>query len=129
MTLTKKLLTLFSLLLASPTIFADNCPDIKGLDPLHPPSGWTLNIPPIVEDQTYYFSEAIHSLNGSFYYQQVMCIYKACDSAFCPAFSLLSNTTYTSPILNSPPWDAKSRIAFTLTCKPEDHHPSRCVFQ
>lgn len=121
---------IFIILLFIPTIsFADTCPEINGLDPFHPPSGWTLNVPPIIEGQTYYFGEAIHSLNGSFYYQQVICKYQACASAFCPAFSLLSDKQYITPKTKSPPWNAQSRIAFTLTCRPEDNNPKNCMFQ
>lgn len=125
----KKFFTLFTLLSILRISYADTCPDIKGLDPLHPPSGWTLNVPPIFEEQDYYFGEAIHSLNASFYYQQVICKYQACASAFCPAFSLLSNKPYVFPKTKSPPWDAASRIAFTLTCKPENNDPRSCIFQ
>jgi|HubBroStandDraft_4_1064222.scaffolds.fasta_scaffold97944_2 hypothetical protein len=125
----KKLFTLFILLCALNMSYADTCPDIKGLDPLHPPAGWTLNVPPIFEEQAYYFGEAIHSLNGSFYYQQVICKYQACASAFCPAFSLLSNKQYVNPKIKSAPWDVSSRIAFTLTCRPPNNDPTSCVFQ
>ncbi len=124
----KKIVVFFTVLLAN-TSFADTCPDINGLDPLHPPAGWTLNIPPIIEDQDYYFGEAIHSLNGSFYFKQVICKYQVCASAFCPAFSLLSNKQYEFPKTKSPPWDVQSRIAFTFTCRPEDNDPKHCVFQ
>lgn len=125
----KKLLTLTTLLCVTNISYADTCPDINGLDPFHPPTGWTLNVPPIIEGQTYYFGEAIHSLNGSFYYQQVICKYQACASAFCPAFSLLSNKQYITPKTKTSPWDALSKIAFTLTCRPTNNDPTSCVFQ
>ncbi len=128
-TFMKKLLIIVMLLWFSNICDADTCPDIKGLDPFNPPIGWTLNIPPIVEGQNYYFGEAIHSLHGNFYYQQVICKYQACASAFCPAFSLLSSKQYITPKTKSPPWNASSRIAFTLTCRPENNNPQVCVFE
>ncbi len=128
--LIKKIFILSTLLWVSSTSYADTCPDIKGLDPYHPPMGWTLNVPPIIEGQNYYFGEAIHSLNGSFYFNRVICKYQACASAFCPAFSLLSNNKYIDyPTIKFPPWDASSRIAFTLTCRPTDNDPANCIFQ
>ncbi len=117
------------LILVSNKAFAETCPDIQTFDPLHPPAGWTLNVPPIIEDQSYYFGEAIHSLNGSFYFKQVICKYQACDSAFCPAFSLLSKGQYAYPNAKISPWDVVSRIAYTFTCHPIDHDPSKCNFQ
>jgi len=125
----KKILIFSTLLWLSNSGYADTCPGINGLDPFHPPAGWTLNVPPIVEGQTYHFGEAIHSLNGSFYYQQVICKYQVCASAFCPAFSLLSNKQYDMPKTKTPPWNTSSRIAFTLTCRPDDNDPTHCVFQ
>lgn len=125
-----KKLRIASLLCFVNLCYADTCPDIKGLDPFHPPAGWTLNIPPILEGESYYFNEAIHSLNGSFYYLQVICKYQTfCPSNFCPAFSLLSNKQYVMPKTKSPPWDATSKLGFTLTCRPDDNNPANCVFQ
>lgn len=127
----KKLsLTLLSMILFfSDTGYGDTCPSIQEIDPFNPPTGWTLQIPPIIDGQEYYFSEAIHSMNGSFYFKQVICKYQACASAFCPAFSLLSNKQYAKPNTNAPPWDTKSRIAFTFTCRPIDNNPTNCIFQ
>ncbi len=108
---------------------ADTCPHIEGLDPYHPPSGWTLAMPPVIEGETYDFGLAVHSYNGSFYYKQVLCKYEACPSAFCPAFTLLSAKKYEFPNTNAPPWDAKSSLNFTFTCKPVNHDPTVCSFQ
>ena len=123
-----RLFILLALLLTSTSNFAATCPSADGLDPRHPPAGWELQVPPIFEGQTYYFDEAIHSLNANFYYQQVICKYVACPSP-CPAFSLLSTQTFTKPDADYAPWDARSRILNTLTCRPADHSTSRCVFQ
>ena len=109
--------------------YADTCPPIKNLNPNKPPAGWTLQIPPIIDGQDYYFGETIHSLNGSFYFKQIICKYQACSSAFCPAFSLLSNAQYQQPATSEAPWNAKSKIAATYTCRPVDHDPANCVFQ
>jgi hypothetical protein len=108
--------------------YADTCPQIQDFTPTNPPPGWTLIMPPILDDQKYYFGSAIHSLNGSFYYLQVLCKYEACPSDFCPAFALLSNNAYNFPNTKTPPWNQRSRLKSTFTCTPPDHDPSHCVF-
>lgn len=108
---------------------ADTCPPIRGLDPLKPPAGWTLLVPPVIAGETYYFGEAVHSLNGSFHYKNVICKYEACPTSFCPAFAILSDKQYELPNTRTPPWHYRSTISYTFTCRPADHDPSICVFQ
>jgi len=125
----KKQIIFIVMLMKIIPIYADTCPPIQDFTPTKPPVGWILIMPPILDDPKYYFGSAIHSLNGSFYYQQVICKYEACPSEYCPAFALLSTSTYAYPNTKTPPWDARSRLRFTLTCMPSDHDPSHCIFQ
>lgn len=110
--------------------FADTCPPAEGLDPNHLPAGWSLIVPPIFPGETYVFGEAVHSLNISFYYKQVICKYQACEIAqpFCPAFGILSDKTYNLPTTKTPPWHYRSTIGYTLTCRPPGHDTSICIF-
>ena len=108
---------------------AETCPPVSSFDPHVPPAGWTLLLPPIVEGQKYHFDKAIHSLNGSFYYQQILCVYDTCASLGCPAIELLSNSTFEQPDSNKAPWDASSPISHTFACQPADNNPSHCDFQ
>ena len=111
--------------------WGDSCPHPEDFNPTTPPAGWSLIVPPIIPGETYFFDEAIHSLNGQFYYKQVLCIYKdtLCPSPFCPAFTLLSDKTYDLPNSKMPPWNAPSTIVDTLTCESINHRPEDCVFQ
>jgi hypothetical protein len=105
---------------------ADTCPTAESLGLFHtPPPGWStlIGAPP---GDDYYFSEAVHSFNGTFYYKQVICRYEECPNCF--AFELLSDETYQLPNSNAPPWGAPSAIKWTYTCKPSDHNPDVCVF-
>jgi hypothetical protein len=108
--------------------YADTCPPVDSFDPHTPPAGWSLLLPPIVEGQKYHFDKAIHSLNGNFYYQQIICVYDTCPSMGCPAIELLSNNTYTQPDSAAAPWNAKTPISYTFACQPADNDPSKCVF-
>jgi hypothetical protein len=107
---------------------ADTCPPAKGLDLMHPPAGWKLLLPPAIEGQRYEFGAAIHSLNGAYYYEQVICKYESCPSHFCPAFALISDKTYQHPNTKAAPWDARSVLGFTFTCISPEHDPAHCVF-
>jgi hypothetical protein len=107
---------------------ADTCPPIDSIDFDYPPPGWTVLIPPIIEDQTYHFSKAVHSLNATFYYQQVICVYMTCESLGCPFVELLSEGTYEHPDQKVSPWDARATVGFTLVCAPSSHDPEVCVF-
>jgi hypothetical protein len=109
--------------------YADTCPPAEGLNPYNLPIGWSLLLPPVIAGENYYFSEAIHSLNGSFYYKQIICKYAACPTSFCPAFGILSTKAYNLPNTKMPPWHSLSVIAFTFTCRPADHNPTICLFQ
>lgn len=113
----------------SKAAIATTCPAVQDFDPMRPPSGWALLVPPVISGETYYFVEAVHSLNGSFYFKQVICKYASCSSAFCPAFALLSNAQYESPNSKLPPWHATSTIGATLTCRPLTHDPAICLFE
>lgn len=119
------------LLFGSLQSFADTCPRIKDLDPFIPPTGWSFLISPdpSLPFEDYRFSGAIHSLNGYFYYLQVICRYDACPSFLCPAFTLISNKPYQEPSEPFPPWNHRSVLKYTLTCMPGDHDPAHCVFQ
>lgn len=110
---------------------ANTCPTIAEFGQFgEPPAGWTLLIPSTIPfDDKFEFGSATHSLNGSFYYKQVICKYAQCLSTFCPAFTILSNDTYNLPNTPLPPWGAPSPIVRTLTCEPPDHDPSHCVFE
>lgn len=108
---------------------ADTCPIAEGLNPSHPPAGWKLLLPPVLEDQHYFFGAAIHSINGAYYYEHVICKYEACPSTFCPAYALISDKAYQYPNSNASPWNKRSVLAFTFTCVPDDHDPSHCVFK
>lgn len=110
------------------TLFADTCPAAEGLNPSHPPAGWKLLLPPVLEGQHYFFGAAIHSINGAYYYEQVICKYEACPSTFCPAYALISDKTYQKPNSNAYPWNKRSVLAFTFTCIPDDHDPKNCTF-
>lgn len=112
-----------------PKAFASVCPSIGDFEPTRPPPGWSLLVPPIISGETYYFVEAVHSLNISFYFKQVICKYAACSTSFCPAFGLLSDATFELPNTKLPPWHATSTIGGTLTCRPLNHDPSICIFQ
>lgn len=115
-------------ILASKIVLADTCPSAKGLDPMSPPAGWKLLLPPILENQKYHFGAAIHSLNGAYYYEQVICKYEACPSHFCPAFALISEKTYEYPNTKAAPWNERSVLGYTFTCISPDHDPTQCVF-
>lgn len=116
--------------LASASSFADTCPPIHELKAtLPPPAGWTYLLGPDQALESYHFSSAIHSLNGSFYYEQVICRYAVCPSFGCPAFTLLSTKTYEEPNEARAPWDSRSVLKYTLTCMPGDHNPHHCVFK
>ena len=118
------------LLLASLKSLADTCPNMTELKPWLLPAGWTYLVgPPDLPAENYKFSAAIHSLNGAFYYEQVICRYDACPSYLCPAFSLISNNRYQEPSEARTPWNHLSVLRYTLTCMPGDHDPAHCVFQ
>lgn len=109
---------------------ADVCPPISDLqNPEKLPAGWTLLVPPVLsgQDYEYTFSEAVHSLNGSFYYKHVICKY-ACPIKMC-AFAILSDKTYELPNSRMPPWHNPSVIGATFTCRPINHEPNICIFQ
>jgi hypothetical protein len=107
---------------------ADACPPISDLkNPNDPPAGWKILVPPVLTEEDYYFSEAVHSLNGSFYYKQVICKY-ACPMNSC-AFAIISTKTYELPNTKMPPWHYPSTIGATLTCRPPSHQPDICIFQ
>jgi hypothetical protein len=119
---------LFIICLVNQISWADTCPPALGLIPQSPPAGWSLLLPPVLEGQRYEFGAAIHSLNGAYYYGQVICKYETCPSHFCPAFALISDKTYDFPNTKTPPWNARSVLAFTFTCLAPDHDPEHCVF-
>ena len=128
----KKIFILLLTLLACRSSLADTCPAVGSFTFSAPPPGWTflvLPIEPSIGMENYSFSSAIHSLNGTFYYKQVICRYDVCPSFLCPAFTLISNKTYEQPGEVRAPWNHRSVIAFTLTCMPGDHDPAHCVFQ
>lgn len=108
--------------------YADTCPPIDSFDPYNPPSGWTMVAPPVIPDADYQFNRAVHFLDTMIYPLQVMCIYATCSEPFCPAFSIVSDRTYKYPNHKEAPWDEPSRLKGTLTCAPDDHDPSGCVF-
>lgn len=127
----KKVLMICVLILfgtLSDVMYADTCPDAFGLNPLDPPAGWKLLLPPVLDGQEYEFGAAIHSLNGGYYYGQVICKYQMCPSHFCPAFTIISEKVYEHPNTNAAPWDARSVLGFTLTCLAPNHDPAHCVF-
>lgn len=120
---------LLSLLISFiPITYADTCPPADGLSPSYPPSGWTLLMGPTTFGKSYVFLQAIHSLNLAFYYQQVICKYIE-PVQMSSAFTLLSTKTYLQPMSRTPPWSYPSAIKNTLTCNPNDHNPSHCVFE
>jgi hypothetical protein len=124
-----QILALAFFLLANTSSLADTCPRAQDLNPFLPPAGWSYLIPPFDPSiEGYTFSSAIHSLNGAFYYQQVICRYEVCPSFLCPAFTLISNNTYQEPSESTPPWNHGSVLKYTLTCMPGDHNPEHCVF-
>lgn len=108
--------------------YADTCPPVDTIDLNNPPAGWNVLLPPIIDGQTYHFGKAVHSLNISFFYQQVICVYEACATLGCPAFELLSESIYTSPEQKTSPWDARPSVRDTLVCAPASHDPKVCVF-
>lgn len=109
--------------------YAATCPPVNQVDPENPPMGWTLLIPPQLEDQIYHFGKAVLSLNGNFFYGQVLCTYETCTQLGCPMYVLLSDETFTSPTSNASPWNARPMVVDTLVCAPADHDPSKCVFE
>lgn len=123
------LVLLHFLLWGSVESFADTCPRIEEIKTGLPPSGWTFLIGPNEAIENHSFSAAIHSLNGFFYYGQVICRYDACPSYLCPAFTLISTKIYQEPSEPTPPWNHLSVIQSTLTCMPGDHDPAHCLFQ
>jgi hypothetical protein len=124
-----RLIITLILLAVSLSSFADTCPRIIDINIHQPPKGWSMLIPPVIEGQSYYFDRAIHSLNGSFYYGQVICEYRSCGSFACPAFELLSDAVYINPEAKTPPWDDWPVIAQTLVCAPKDNDPAHCIFE
>lgn len=127
----KNSIKLFSLLsiLSSTITFADTCPVINGLNLSAPPAGWSVLLDPVVDGEKYRFSSAVHSINGAYYQDQVICKYSSCPNAFCPAFALISDKKYDLPNVKAFPWNERSILAYTFTCTPPDHDPSHCVFQ
>jgi hypothetical protein len=107
---------------------ADTCPTADSFNPNTPPPGWNLLLPPVVQGKKYQFDKAIHSVNGNFYYQQIICVYDTCPSMGCPAIELLSNNTYTQPNSADAPWNAKTPIGNAYACQPADNDPAKCVF-
>ena len=63
---------------------ADTCPIVEGLNPLAPPGGWELFVSPLYQgpnpqEEVFYFKSATHSLNPTYYSQQVFCQYETCS--------------------------------------------------
>lgn len=108
---------------------AATCPAVDSFDPYNPPEGWVVSMPVVLPDQDYVFSRAVHFLDTAIYPQRVMCIYSTCSEPYCPAYSLLSVDLYNQPDHREAPWDAPNRLKGTVTCQPENHDPSVCVFQ
>ncbi len=106
---------------------ADTCPPISDMSPNRPPPGWSFLVPAVISEETYFFVEAVHSLNGSFYYKHVICKY-ACPIKMC-AFAIISDKIYELPNSKMPPWHHTSALGSTLTCRPANHDPAICVFQ
>lgn len=121
-------LSILAVSLSLQAVFADTCPLAQGLNPNNPPVGWKLLLPPVLDGQHYFFSAAIHSLNMAYYDKHIICKYAACSTPFCPAFALISDKEYQYPNIKVFPWDAKSVLAFTLTCLPLDRDPLHCDF-
>jgi hypothetical protein len=124
-----RLIILLITLSVSLSSHAATCPPAETLDPEHPPMGWSLLAPPIFEDQHYHFGKAVHSLNGSFYYLQVICEYETCPTFGCPKFSILSADTYETPNTDAAPWQTKPVIGYTVVCQPPNHDSFACSFQ
>jgi hypothetical protein len=108
---------------------AQTCPPVNTINITHPPAGWKVLVPPQIEDQEYHFGKAIHSLNMSFFFKQVICEYETADSFLAPSFSLLSDKPYEKPSYLTEDWNQPAIIAETLMCAPDDHDPSHCVFE
>lgn len=125
----KRLIILLITSCVSLSSHAETCPAADTLDPAHPPAGWSILVPPIFEDQEYHFGKAIHSLNGSFYYLQVICEYETCPTFGCPKYSIISTNTYETPNTNATPWHTRPVIGFTFVCQPPNHDPAVCIFQ
>lgn len=125
----KPILLTFLLFAISMRCLADTCPKIQEIDRYQPPPGWTFLLLPEQPIENYHFSQAIHSLNGSFYFQKVICRYDICASSGCPAFLLLSQKDYQQPNQPEPPWNHLSMIMWTYTCMPADYNPAHCVFK
>jgi hypothetical protein len=124
-----RLIILLIALTVSLSSRADTCPPVDQIDLNNPPPGWQVLVPPVVDDEQYYFGKAIHSLNGGFFYGQVLCVYETCGSFGCPAFELLSEGTYKKPNAPDKIWSGRSIIVDTLTCAPANHDPSVCTFE
>jgi hypothetical protein len=124
-----RLLILLIALLVSVAARAQTCPPINEINIANPPVGWKLLLPPQIEGQTYHFGKAIHSLNGSFFYGQVICEYETCNSFDCPAIELLSDATYAKPYSIGGNWTQRANIAETIMCAPANHDPALCVFE
>jgi hypothetical protein len=112
----------------SSTSFADYCPPAQSINPQTPPAGWTLFLSPIFAGQNYYFVSAVHSLNPTYYQNQIFCHYETCPAFGCPNFTLLSNADYQQPTTNISPWDDYPQLANTLMCSPQNNDPTQCVF-
>jgi hypothetical protein len=125
----KRLIITLIALSVSLSGMAATCPPAEGLDLKRLPTGWNILVAPIFQGQTYHFGKATHSLNGSFYYQQVICQYQTCSSFGCPAFTIVSNGTFQYPESDAAPWDARPVIRPSLVCFPPNHDPSVCIFR
>jgi hypothetical protein len=125
----KRLIITLIALSVSLSGMAATCPPADGLNPGQLPAGWSILVAPIIQGQTYHFGKAIHSLNGNFNYQQVICQYQTCPSFGCPAFTIISTGTFQYPESNAAPWDARPVIGSTLVCFPPNHDPSVCIFR
>jgi hypothetical protein len=111
---------------------AATCPPIAQLDPENLPMGWSMLIPPQLEDQTYHFGKAVHSLNMNFFYGQILCTYEAyetCPTFLCPMFVIVSDEVYEQPTSTAAPWNTRPQVVSTLVCQPANHDPSVCVFE
>lgn len=112
---------------------ADTCPIVENLNPEAPPGGWQLFISPMYQgpnpqEEVFYFKSATHSINPTYYSQQVFCQYETCPLQGCPNFTLISTITYMQPATNIAPWDVYPTIPNTVVCTPTNHDPYQCMF-
>lgn len=127
-TMKNRLIIILIALSVSKLCSADICPLVQNLSPQTPPAGWTLFQSPMFAGQNYYFVSATHSLNPTFYPNQVLCHYETCPAFGCPNFTLLSNATYQAPANNTAPWNIFPAIVNTLVCAPPNNDPQQCIF-